>query len=159
MKKSSQSYSAKKAANLQRFLQCVTDVMLSCGSSLCPLGWRSDSLELCQSPWQFGILEFQNQNQRLANFSGSTTALWAYSLTTVSDHYRAPVIKTDLCIFCVCEYVRCTYACSFVVLTQLHAPYGCTWRYLTLLHIILLRIKRGNSLSILLPVFFFLYYC
>lgn len=36
--KSSQSDSTKGAANIHIFQQSVMDVMLSCGSSLCPVG-------------------------------------------------------------------------------------------------------------------------
>lgn len=89
--------------------------------------WRSASPR--------GSLGFLSFKTRTRNFSGSATAPWAYSLTTVSDHYQASLIKTDSCIFYVLDYVCCAYTCNAVVLAQLYAPYVCTWWYLTLLNV------------------------
>lgn len=110
-KKSSRSYWAKKAANPKSkgFLQCIMDMMLSCGSSLCPVWWRSDCLEVCQSPWQFGILEFQNQNQKLFR-------LRHCSLGVFTDYcFRSLPSPTNQNWF---MYILCTWLCLLCIYMQ-----------------------------------------
>lgn len=146
--KSSQSKSAKKAADLRRFLQCVMDVTLSCGSSLHPVGWRSDFLELCHSPWQFWILVSKPEpglNQVLRLRRCSLDIFSDYCFRSLRSH---PNQNWFMCIFCVRKCFFCTYVFNFVMLVQLHVWFGYVWwswshasSYFTLF-----KTDNGNSL-------------
>lgn len=81
------------------------DCMPSCGSWLCPVGWRSDFLERCHSLWQFGILEFQNQ-KRADRSPGVSSDCCFRSLRSSSNQKW---------LMCVCV---CTQLC---VVLNLHA--------------------------------------
>lgn len=104
--KNSQSKSAKKTANFQSLLQCVMDVKRSCASSLGPVGWWSDFLELCHPPWQLGILEFQNQNWKWASFDYCFRSLW--SLTNGNWFMCVGIISVHVYVY--------THTCVYMAL-------------------------------------------
>lgn len=103
------------------------DVTLSCGSSLHPVGWRSDFLELCHSPWQFWILVSKPEpgvNQVLRLQCRSLDIFSDYCFRSLRSHSNQ---NWFMCIFCVWKCLFCTYVCNFVMLVQLRVRFGYVW--------------------------------
>lgn len=91
------------------------DCMPSCGSWLCPVGWRSDFLERCHSLWQFGILEFQNQ-KRADRSPGVSSDCCFRSLRSPSNQkwlINVVCVYTALCCLeLACMVLVCVLICD-----------------------------------------------
>lgn len=126
------STSAKKALTLQSFPQCY-----GCNAELRLVFvtlwvkvWCCGTLPVAVAAWDSWVSKPKPKTEELLRLHCCSLGLL---LTTVSYHYLAPVIKTDLCMFSVHNYVCCTHVCHFVVLVQ-QALYVCTWSFLILLY-------------------------